>query len=180
MNVPDIVSSAGFESVFRSNFEALYTYAVHLTGDEEQSREIVQNVFYKLWQKREDLDVASVAAYLNRAVYNGCMDHFRHMEVRKKHMRHAAAQSLQAATSEERTSLRELEHKLDAVIQSLPAQCRLVFHMSRFEELRYQEIADRLGISVKAVEKQIMRALKTLRTELKEYLPLFAFLLLYL
>ena len=95
-------------------------------------------------------------------------------------MRHAAAQSLQAATSEERTSLRELEHKLDAVIQSLPAQCRLVFHMSRFEELRYQEIADRLGISVKAVEKQIMRALKTVRTELKEYLPLFAFLLLYL
>ena len=71
----------------------------------------------------------------------------------------------------------ELEEKIRAAIQTLPEQCRLIFTMSRFEELKYQEIADQLNLSVKTVENQMGKALKIMRTQLKEYLPLLAILM---
>lgn len=178
MTGTDIVSSSGFELVFRSHFEALHTYASHILNDEDQAKEVVQQVFYKLWKKRETLQVTSITAYLNRAVYNDCMDYFRHQEVRQSHRDYAMGQ-VQATAPEEKTSLRDMEQKLETVIRTLPPQCRLIFNMSRFEELRYREIAERLGISVKAVEKQISHALKILRTALRDYLPLLIGLFLY-
>jgi RNA polymerase sigma-70 factor (ECF subfamily) len=72
----------------------------------------------------------------------------------------------------------ELERRLQTAINELPEQCRTIFQMSRFEELRYQDIAHRLGISVKTVENQMGKALKLLRMRLIDYLPLLVLLLL--
>jgi len=66
----------------------------------------------------------------------------------------------------------ELEQQLSKSIEKLPEQCRIIFKMSRFEELRYQEIADKMGLSVKTIENQIGKALKILRIELADYLPI--------
>jgi RNA polymerase sigma-70 factor (ECF subfamily) len=79
---------------------------------------------------------------------------------------------------EEKASLieQELEDKLNEVLNSLPERCREIFSMSRFENKKNKEIAEELDISVKAVEKQITRALATIRTEMKDYLPLLLFL----
>jgi RNA polymerase sigma-70 factor (ECF subfamily) len=72
----------------------------------------------------------------------------------------------------------ELERRLQTAINELPEQCRTIFQMSRFEELRYLDIAERLGISVKTVENQMGKALKTLRVKLIDYLPLILLILL--
>jgi RNA polymerase sigma-70 factor (ECF subfamily) len=78
----------------------------------------------------------------------------------------------------EKTSLmeQELEEKLNVVLESLPERCRQIFTMSRFENKKNKEIAEELAISTKAVEKQITKALATIRTEMKDYLPLLLFL----
>jgi RNA polymerase sigma-70 factor (ECF subfamily) len=70
-----------------------------------------------------------------------------------------------------------LEAKIQEAIQSLPEQCRLIFKMSRYEELKYQEIADQLHISIKTVENQMGKALKLMRIKLKDYLPLIMILM---
>jgi RNA polymerase sigma-70 factor (ECF subfamily) len=79
---------------------------------------------------------------------------------------------------EEKTSLieQELENKLNEVLNQLPDRCRQIFVLSRFENKKNKEIAEELDISVKAVEKQITKALSTIRTEMKDYLPLLMFL----
>jgi RNA polymerase sigma-70 factor (ECF subfamily) len=68
--------------------------------------------------------------------------------------------------------LKELEGRLAEAMNDLPEQCRTIFQLSRFEELRYREIADRLGLSIKTVENQMGKALKILRVKLVDFLPL--------
>ncbi len=80
----------------------------------------------------------------------------------------------------DRLKLKELEVQLDKALKELPEQCRTIFQMSRFEELKYMEIAGRLGISVKTVENQMGKALRILRTKLADFLPTIIFLLLNL
>jgi RNA polymerase sigma-70 factor (ECF subfamily) len=71
----------------------------------------------------------------------------------------------------------ELEHHLQKSINKLPEKCRAIFHLSRFEELKYQEIANQLGISIKTVETHMVKALKILRKEMAEFLPLILLML---
>ncbi len=80
----------------------------------------------------------------------------------------------------DRLKLKELEEKLDIALKELPEQCRTIFQMSRFEELKYLEIADKLGISVKTVENQMGKALRILRLKLVDFLPTILVLLLNL
>ena len=74
--------------------------------------------------------------------------------------------------------LSELEQQINKALNELPEQCRTIFQMSRFEELKYQEIADRLGLSIKTIENQMGKALKILRVKLVDYLPILAVFLI--
>jgi RNA polymerase sigma-70 factor (ECF subfamily) len=76
--------------------------------------------------------------------------------------------------------VKELEEKIRDAMNALPQQCRTIFQLSRFEGLKYQEIADQLGISIKTVENQMGKALKQLRVKLIDYLPVFLLALLYI
>ena len=98
--------------------------------------------------------------------------HFRNLKVRSVYQ----SQTLwhmkgETDVASKRVLAKELESRLQQALNDLPEQCRLVFQLSRFEELRYREIADKLGISVKTVENQISKALKILRLQLADYLP---------
>jgi RNA polymerase sigma-70 factor (ECF subfamily) len=84
-----------------------------------------------------------------------------------------------AISSAENSGVKDLERAIAEVLDELPDKCRMVFKLSRYEELKYGEIADKLGISVKAVEKHITKALKVFRVKLKDYLPLFFLLWLH-
>jgi len=171
---------SGFEQVFKHYFKSLYRYALTFLQDHDQAEDTVQNVFYKLWDKIEHLHFTdSLAAYLYRAVYNESLNHLKHKKVRRTYQTYiATTMKDQTDGAHKKVMFSELERRLQSAINELPEQCRTVFQMSRFEELRYLEIADRLGISVKTVENQMGKALKQLRIKLVDYLPLILLILL--
>lgn len=163
-----------YETVFRKYYQALVNYAFSMLKDKEESEEIVQHVFVNVWHKRGEITIqTSLQAYLYRAVNNQCLNKIRHLKVRENHKNEVAysSETYYEHTAEELIS-KELKNKIHASLEKLPERCREVFELSRFEGMSYAEIADTLGVSVKAVEKQMSKALKTMRLELAEYLPL--------
>jgi len=169
-----------FEKVFKTHFKNLHAYAYSMIRDEMIAEELVQNIFFKLWERPERLSVSgSIAAYLYRAVYNESLNHLKHMKVRSKYESHALHHMKNETDSASKgMMLKELEAKLHTALQELPEQCRTIFQLSRFESLKYREIADRLEISPKTVENQMGKALKQLRMKLVDFLPFSLFIML--
>ncbi|ADB38395.1 RNA polymerase sigma-70 factor [Spirosoma linguale] len=185
-NEQDILSAISngneraFESVFRQYYAPLCRYARQLVPDPDEAEEEVQAMFLTVWEKRENLNITiSLKAYLYRAVHNRCLNRIKHISVRDEHREHSRYLGESLVESPMQTLLGdELSDRLQRTIQKLPEQCRLAFTLSRFDELKYGEIADQLGISIKTVENQIGKALRILRTELSEYLPVLILWLL--
>lgn len=170
-----------FEEAFKSHFKGLHAYAYTIIKDDIMAEEMVQNVFYKLWKNRDTTQInQSLAAYLYRSVYHECLNYLKHVKVKAAYQAHAAKTMEQTENATDRVRMKELEQKLDTALRELPEQCRTIFQMSRFEELKYMEIATKLGISVKTVENQMGKALKLLRLKLVDFLPAMLLLLLNL
>ena len=167
-----------FEEVFKTYYKPLHAYAFTLLKEEAAAEEMVQNVFYKLWERSESLHIAgSIAAYLYRAVHNASLNYVKHQKVRSEHQLYVSHRSGQNNDhAAKRVQLKELEDHLRHSLNDLPEQCRTIFQLSRFEELRYKEIADHLDISIKTVENQMGKALKILRSKLVDFL---AFVILF-
>lgn len=169
-----------YETVFRQYYAPLCRHARQFVADADEAEEEVQAMFLALWEKRDGLFItASLKAYLFRAVHNRCLNRIKHFAVRDEYQHHTRYTGETSAESPMQTLLGdELADRLRVAIQKLPEQCRLAFTLSRFEELTYGEIASQLGISPKTVENQIGKALRILRAELSDYLPvLFVWLL---
>jgi RNA polymerase sigma-70 factor, ECF subfamily len=170
-------SAALFENVFKAHFKSLHAYAFTILRDDIAAEEMVQNVFFKLWERKEKIDIeTSVTAYLYRSVYYESLNYLKHIKVKEVHQRHAIRTGI-AHDETDNLALKELRTKIDEAIKELPEQCRTIFQLSRFDGLKYRVIADKLGISVKTVENQMGKALKTLRSKLVEYLPVLILLL---
>jgi len=168
-----------FEQVFKLYYKNLHSYVCAMLKEETYAEEIVQQVFFKLWERAENIAISgSVAAYLYKAVHNESLNHLKHQKVKSSHQLHVAYRMRDEVEAAPKTlQAKELEKKIHNALQELPEQCRTVFQMSRFEEMKYREIAERLHISVKTVENQMGKALKILREKLVDYLPLlFLFL----
>lgn len=165
---------SAFEQVFKTYFKPLHAYAFTILKDEDEAEEMVQQVFFKLWERTETLSITgSVAAYLYRAVHNESMNYIKHQKVRSTHRLHVAySMKNESDQASKKIMATELETKLHAAMNDLPEQCRTIFQMSRFDELKYREIADKLDISVKTVENQMGKALKILRARLVDFLAL--------
>jgi RNA polymerase sigma-70 factor (ECF subfamily) len=168
-----------FEQVFKANFKSLHAYAFTMLKDEMAAEEMVQNVFCKLWERTDNLSITgSLRAYLYRAVHNESLNYLKHLKIRSQHQLYVSHRMNQETDNAARTmQVKELEQKLQDALNELPEQCRTIFQLSRFEELRYREIADRLDISVKTVENQMGKALRLLRLKLVDFLPLIFLLL---
>ena len=160
-----------FERLFKAYFKALHAYAFTLLKDDMAAEEVVQHVFLKLWERRQTLLQESLKSYLYKCVYNDSLNHIRHLKVRNKFEEYATRQNAMEADAAQQTIAKELEKKLKEALNELPQQCRTVFQMSRFDQLKYQEIADVLGISRKTVEVHMGKALKSLRLKLVDFLP---------
>jgi RNA polymerase sigma-70 factor (ECF subfamily) len=147
----------------------------------EDSEDIVQDVFYKIWKNRAHLDESqSFVSYLFSAVKNSSLN----LLDRKKHeSKYTEIMALLYLRQRQENGIetlvaRDLEHDFSKALEHLPHECRKIFELSRFEGLKYQQIAERLNISIKTVETQMSRALFKIRFELKDHLTSMLFLVL--
>lgn len=160
-----------FESVFLHWFDGLYAYAFSVVKEQVIAEEVVQTVFCRIWEKRASLKVhSSLKAYLYGSVYHECINWLRKEERQRAHRVQLLKKGEEVVNPVDKAGLGELEAALEQALSELPEQCRAIFLLSRYGELRYQEIADQLGLSIKTVETQISKALKRLRQKLADFL----------
>ena len=169
----------GFKLIFDTYYPRFLRFAKEYVGDRHEAEDILQNVFVKLWEKRELLSAdTNLNAYLLTMVKNRCMDFLNHQKVVERYANHQKTLQQEATFNHyalskfdpEQMDIEALERLAEKAIAELPEQCRKVFELSRYDELKYKEIAERLGISVKTVETHISNALKILRIRLKDCL----------
>ena len=168
-----------FREIFDDYYQPLYHLSSYYLEDKDEAKGVVQETFIKLWENRHDLNSESnLKNFLFTLVKNDCLNILKrrqmlfkhHEKIRETEIRYQY-ESLNRI-GDDYLEFKELKEKIDVAIQNLPEHCRVVFEMSRFEEMKNREIADKLGITQKAVEARMTKALKILRKELKDYLPL--------
>lgn len=170
---------AAYEQLFRQYYKPLCNYAYTLVKDKDEAEEVVQTVFYNLWNRRENLEITgAVKPYLYRAAHNDSLNRIKHGKVKRSYAGDYLKTAEQASPDASRSlHAKELNVRIREAIDALPEQCGHVFKLSRFESMKYAEIAEQLGISVKTVEHHMGKALKVLREQLKDYLTILILLL---
>jgi len=167
--------------LFKSNFKELCYFAIQYVKDSDIAKDIVQEIFFGLWQKKESIDLSrSVKSYLTSAVRNKCLNYIRDHKKFTDTILESEDQFIKSIYKpHDRLIEEELKKKIKSSIDELPVKCREVFLLSRYENLKYLEIADRLHISVKTVETQMSKALQHLRIRLAEFIVIFLILLIW-
>jgi RNA polymerase sigma-70 factor (ECF subfamily) len=180
VTIIDFAKDGVLDGIYLEYYAVLLRYAYTFLHDQVLAEEMVHQVFLKALEKKEPLTIhTSIKAYLYRAVYNECLNYIKHQRIKSEFEEHSLKSMNQyAETPSVQLQFSELEKQLSKAINELPEQCRIIFQLSRFEELKYTEIAAQLGLSVKTVETQMSRALKKLRVQLADYLPLIIGILL--
>lgn len=159
-----------FESLFRMIYPALCGYALKILKDPDQAEEIVQEVFYIFWKRRESILInTSLKSYLYKAVHNKCLHFIEHQTVVAKYSKHYEHTETGYYEPEDALQTGELYTAYKQTLRELPERCRTIFQMSRKYGLKYHEIAEKLSISVKTVEANMGKALKAFRHSLAEY-----------
>jgi len=160
-----------YEMLFRQFYQMLCNYSLRFVSDKDVAEEIVQDLFYTLWEKRQELQIStSVKSYLFSAVHNRCLKYIEHKNVEKRYrnyyLQHESEIDSEPYDSANITEMQQIIHQ---TLDSLPERCGKIFRLNRFEGLKYHEIAEKLSISVKTVEANMGKALKLLRKNLKEF-----------
>lgn len=160
--------------LFQQNYGLVCGVINRLVRNKATSEDIAQEVFIKFWNKRKEIQItSSLSAYLKRMAVNEAISHFRKIKNIKTTSDEVNDYDLTDQADIELELIgKETKAKITRAIDKLPPQCRLIFRLSRYEELSYKEIAAKLGLSIKTVENQISKALKILRVELKEHLTI--------
>ena len=156
-----------FRELFDTYYEGLCQYAFTILRDMDEAEDIVQAMFIKIWEKRQSLIIThTVKSYLYKAVYHQCINQFDHRAVREKYQELSLIENSGIQLPE--VFPNELEDRIVTAINSLPKQCRTIFMMSRYQEMKYSEIAKALELSVNTIENQVSKALRVLRKHLDD------------
>jgi RNA polymerase sigma-70 factor, ECF subfamily len=163
-----------FELLFRQYYQMLCSYAYRFVNDADTAEEIVQDLFYKIWEKRSEIQInTSEKSYLYSAVHNRCLKFIEHRNVESRYKSYYLMHGSEIDNAPPQNSnVRELQIIIDQTLDTLPERCGRIFRLNRFEGLKYQEIADKLAISIKTVEANMGKALKILRKNLKDYVEI--------
>jgi RNA polymerase sigma-70 factor, ECF subfamily len=160
-----------FERIFRNYYAELCGFSLRYVGDPLVAEEIVQDLFCKIWSRRDDLKItSSFKSYLYKATANHSLNFIRHREMERKYFEYVGFEVEEASGVAQYESDGELSVMVGKALSELPEKRREIFEMSRFEGMKYQEIADKLGINIKTVETQMTRALDFLRHYLREFI----------
>lgn len=169
---------SAFEIIFKTHYSLLLKLALFYLENKEEAEELVQDIFYQLWQERQKIEIQkTLKGYLLLSVKNRCLNKLRKPTALVPIEEDDEFSSWHEADSE--LNLKEAQKTISDALARLPEQCRIIFLMHRQEGLSYKEIAELLNIAPKTVENQIGKALKLLRADLKDLYPL-VFIFLYL
>lgn len=175
-----------FERLFKKLYPRLKDFAEKVIKNSDIADDIVQEVFIKVWEKRKQIDAVNIEAFFFRVLRNQCITHIKHVKVienvkvRINILREAEELYRIDFIRNEPYILveKELEQEIETTLKKLPEKCREVFIMSRIDGLKNREIAEKLQINIKNVERHITRALKTFRLQFGDKLPVYLMLLI--
>lgn len=160
-----------FEEIFQTWYEPLCRYCIIRTGNQEEAEEIVQDIFVKLWIKREELSITtSLKAYLYRMALNKIINHQQHLKVRLSHRENEMGKGISSDAYNSDIHQKEIKTLVTLGLEAMSPKRRMVYEYSRSQGLSYAEIASKMDISVKTVEAHLSAALEHLRKYLKDYL----------
>lgn len=158
-----------FECIFHRTYKSLCSLSCRIVHNLEQAEEIVDDVFFSFWKNRKTISIStSFNSYLLVSVRNRSLDCLRKAKNKKNILLDTAFEIPgNQLIAIDHIAYEELNARVEAAIRTLAPQCRLIFLMSREQEMTYKEIAEKLNLSIKTVDTQMGRALKHLRSEIK-------------
>lgn len=168
------------KQLFDDHYEMVCQSIYRFVPDTSTAEDLAQEVFLRFWEKRHKIQInSSVGAYIRRMAINEGLGYLR----RNKRWEQTAFEPGDEPgvddSAEEQFLHQEMQANVTAAINQLPPKCRMVFQLSRYEELTYREIADQMEISVKTVENQMGKALRVLRGKLQQYLQVILLVTLF-
>jgi len=160
-----------FEQLFRDHYKQLCDFANKYLQSYDSAEEVVQDIFYQIWKKRNEIIIkSSLKSYLYTSVKNNCLQQIRvhnlDLKYESYYKSHYNDESIDPV---DELKAKELNEIITTALNTLPEKCRQIFEMSRYEGLKYHEIANKLSISIKTVEANMGKALKHFRIYLKDY-----------
>ena len=164
-----------FEALFRQYYTPLRLYAASITGEPDVAEEIVEELFYVFWKDREKLEIFhSVKNYLYRSVRNRSIQYCEHQDVKRRYQDAILSVPVNIASPDpqEQIEYKELQQIINRTLEKLPERRLHIFRLHHTEGKKYSEIASLLSLSVKTVEKEMTRALRTLRKEIENYIQI--------
>lgn len=169
------INTSVLNTLFKTHFDELCRYAHSILKDQDAAEDVVQQLFIKLWEKRATIGtIDNIRSYLFRSTFNMSLNEQKKMQRMYKSEEDIVKQGFFQSGDDASSLLvsHEVQDRINRAMLVLPEKCREVFHLSRNEQLSYKEIADEMNISAKTVENQMGKALRIMREELKDYLPL--------
>lgn len=166
-------------SLFVIYFPRLNDFAARIISDSETSQDITQDVFVKVWEKRDQIEAQNIESFLYKLIRNSCIDHIKQLKVidNKKNewgeqVKFEELYHIDFIRDEPFILIQEeLKDEIERTIKNLPDRCREVFILSRIEGLKNREIAEKLDINIKNVERHLSRAMNTFRDKFSDELP---------
>jgi RNA polymerase sigma-70 factor, ECF subfamily len=177
---------AAFEALFKKLYPRLNDFAYKVVKNSDIAKDIVQDVFIKIWEKRKEVETINIEAFIFKAVKNQCLTHIKHIKI----VENVNLKLSNISEVEELYRIdfvgnepyllieKELQQQIERVINTLPEQCKNVFKLSRVDGLKNREIAENLGINIKNVERHITRALVEFRNHFSDKIPVAVIILI--
>lgn len=159
-----------FTEIYDRYWKKMFALAADKLDDLDEAKEIVQQIFVSLWERRHTIDIhQSLSGYIAVSVKYKVINILHRRDVRQKHLDELPSDFNVDDSTLEWLEFEELRHRIAKIVTNLPEKCRLVFVMSREEGLSQKKIAKKLGLSEKTVEAHLGKAIKTLKSGLKSF-----------
>jgi RNA polymerase sigma-70 factor (family 1) len=155
-----------FADIYRAHWKNLYHNALRRLGDEDQAKDIVQDVFVQLWSRRETLEISNLEAWLQTAIRYRVYNAVAHEKVNDTYFQHLAAGDISSPAPDENLHCAELEYRFSRAVDQMPEKRREIYQLRFEQELSTQHIADRLNITQKTVQNQLTKAVHYLKITL--------------
>ena len=165
------ITQTSFRQLFEKHFDPLCQFLACYTSDRATIEDVVQDVFVKMWEKRDEIQIESVKTYLFTSARNRMLNYIRDGKRQNTLLEQWVQSELEKKRGEECFDIDEFSRRVEGAIEFLPDKCRKIFNLSKKKNLTYKQIAEQLDISVKTVETQMGIALRKIREQLSAYYP---------